>query len=121
MLNIQVKKFVTRTSAVMLATGALVVGANASAAGEEYVVSYTYNELTNSRGVEDVHARIVKAAKAYCPTYSQIRNAKDVRVCVDGVVEDLVSKVNHPQLTSYHESGSSVSVAGEVKRPADRG
>ena len=106
--------------AAALAVAALTTGLNAHAAGEEYLVSYSEVELTSAKGTEDVHARIVKAAKHYCPTYSQIRSHAEVKLCVEGVVEDLVSKVNHPTLTSLHESGSAINVAdSELGRKVD--
>jgi len=71
------------------------------AMAEDYAINYSNKELSTGAGVANVHARIVKAAKQYCPTYSQIRNHKDVQNCVNGVVEDLVSKVNHPTLSDY--------------------
>lgn len=109
-----------KMGAVVLAGGALFVGANASAQGDEYVISYKYDELASVQGVEDVHARIVKAAKEYCPTYQEAGSLYEVKVCVEGVVEDLVSKVNHPQLTSLHEDGSVMSVVADNSRRANR-
>lgn len=105
-----------------LTVSSLTIGLSASAdAGEEYMVSYSHTELTSAKGAADVHARIVKAAKNYCPTYSQIRSQAEVKLCVDGVVEDLVSKVDHPTLTSLHESGSAISVAeSEATKVRDR-
>ena len=72
------------------------------AVADDYAVNYSTTELSSGAGVASLHARIVKTAKQYCPTYSQIRNTKDVQSCVNGVVEDLVSKVNHPILSDYN-------------------
>ncbi len=80
------------------------------ASADEYVLTYSEKELANYTGVKSVHERIVKAAKQYCPTYSQIRSHADVKTCVDGVVEDLVSKVNHPRMTAFHD-GQGVQIA----------
>ena len=80
-----------------------VVGFSGVASADEYVLSYSEKELGTYNGVQAVHERIVKAAKQYCPTYSQIRNHRDVQSCVDGVVEDLVSKVNHPRMSAFHD------------------
>ena len=80
-------------------------------ANDEYVLTYSTQELTTFAGVEDVHARIVKTAKQYCPTYSQIRSQKEVQSCVDGVVADLVAKVDHPQLSGYHAGEEWVQIA----------
>jgi len=86
-------------------------GLSQMAVADEYAVNYSAKELVSSEGVASVHERIVKAAKDYCPTYSQIRNHKDVQSCVDGVVNDLVNKVNHPRLSSYNANDNSVRIA----------
>ncbi|MFT7653347.1 MAG: UrcA family protein [Limisphaerales bacterium] len=103
----------------LVAVVGIFFGMSAVAANHDYTVSYSYTDLTTSQGVENVHKNIVKAAKQYCPTYSQIRSHADVKNCVTGVIEDLVSKVNHPQLTSLHETGSAVSVAATSIRTSD--
>ena len=108
-LTVGQNQFLVRVAAVAMFVSALLLSSNAAA--EDYVVTYKHVELTNAQGVADVHNRIVKAAKRYCPTYSKIRSNQEVRACINDVVEDLVSKVNHPQLTSLHESGSAVSIA----------
>ena len=108
-LTVGQNQFLVRVAAVAMFVSALLLSSNAAA--EDYVVTYKHAELTNAQGVADVHNRIVKAAKRYCPTYSQIRSNQEVQDCINDVVEDLVSKVNHPQLTSLHESGSAVSIA----------
>ncbi len=94
--------------------GFAVLGFGQTALAEEYAMSYSSQELSTAGGVKDVHERIVKVARQYCPTYSQIRNHKDVDACVDGVVADLVRKVNNAQLSSYHagEEGVRFATAG---------
>ena len=87
-----------------------VVGFVGTASAEEYVLTYSEKELGDYAGVEAVHQRIVKAAKQYCPTYSQIRSHRDVQACVNDVVQDLVEKVNHPRMSAFHD-GQSVQVA----------
>ncbi|XOV84871.1 MAG: UrcA family protein [bacterium] len=98
-----------KLATALLVTAAFGISSNAIA--DEYAVAYSSKELTSSAGVKQVHERIVKVAKQYCPTYSQIRNHNDVAACVSDVVEDLVSKVDHPRLTSYHTGDNSVQVA----------
>lgn len=115
------KQVVKKAGLVGLLAGGALVGVNTYAETDEYMVAYSNAELTSPKGVEDVHARIVRAAKRYCPSYSQIRSVREVESCVADVVEDLVSKVDHPQLTSLHESGSSVSVAAATGAADDRG
>jgi UrcA family protein len=100
-----VKKLVIAFASVAL------FGLSQMAVADDYTLSYSAKELANSDGVTSVHKRIVKAAKDYCPTYSQIRNVRDVQSCVDGVVDDLVNKVGHPRLSSYHANDNSVRIA----------
>ena len=107
------QKMVKKYSAVTLLGAASVMGASAVAA-DEYVLSYSEKELANFAGVENVHTRIVKAAKQYCPSYSSVRSLADVRTCVDGVVEDLVAKIDHPKMTSYHQGFRGEQVAISV-------
>jgi len=91
--------------------GFAAIGLAQGAMAGEYAVSYSNQELTSASGVESVHERIVRVARKYCPTYSQVRNNKEVQVCVQDVVSDLVEKVDHPRLTSYHTNDGSVRVA----------
>ena len=94
------------------AIGVLLFSANAVAGADEYVLTYSTNELSSAQGVGEVHERIVKAAKRYCPTYSVIRNMREVNACIDDVVNDLVSKVDHPRLSDYHAGDDRVRIAG---------
>ena len=99
-----------KKSVIALVSVAL-FGLSQMAVAEDYSVSYSAKELANSDGVASVHERIVKSAKDYCPTYSQIRNTRDVQSCVDGVVDDLVNKVGHPRLSSNHANDNSMRIA----------
>jgi len=100
---------VKKLATALLITAAF--GASTNAIADDYAMAYSSTELTSASGIEQVHERIVKVAKQYCPTYSQIRNHKEVAACVSDVVEDLVNKVDHPRLTSYHTGDNSVQVA----------
>ena len=93
-----------------LFVGASLVGAGAQAQ-PDYAFSYSADDLATSAGVADLHARIVKEAKDACPDYLEVRSRADVSRCIDGVVDDLVEKVDHPKLTSYHQDGARVEVA----------
>lgn len=85
------------------------------AAANEYAVSFSQDELVSYEGVGQVHARIVETAKDYCPTYAEVRSVSTVRACVNDVVADLVSKVNDPLMTAYHNGDL------EPQQVADRG
>ncbi len=98
---------------VMVGASCMAFGAAASADDpKQYVLAYAANELSNYDGVRGVHARIVKAAKQYCPTYARIRSVREVNTCIEDVVADLVAKVDHPRLSSYHAGDDRVLVAG---------
>ena len=98
-------------SLVVALVGFVAVGLGSTALAGEYAVSYSNQELSSANGVQSVHKRIVTAARRYCPTYSQIRNTREVWACMQDVVSDLVDKVDHPQLTSYHTGDNDVRVA----------
>lgn len=100
--------------------GVASIGFGQMVLADEYAVSYSEKELTNVTGVQGVHARIVKVAKRYCPTYSQIRSHKEVNACVADVVADLVEKVDHPRLSGYHAGDDNVRVAATGGRQGDR-
>ena len=84
-------------------------------AQDSYIISYSEQELATVQGRAQVLERIRKAAKGYCPTYLQIKSHSDVRACVDGVVEDLLSKVGNAQL---HQLAKRTSSSNEVTRLA---
>ena len=91
------------------------------AAADGYAVSYSVEELKTQKGVEEVHARILQAAKDYCPTYLQSGSKWEMRECMEDVVADLVAQVNHPQLSQLHAGETGVSVAVSADARGDRG
>jgi len=103
-------------SLVVALVGFAAVGLGQTASAGEYAVSYSNQELTSVTGVENVHERIVRVARRYCPTYTQIRNIREVSACIADVVSDLVDKVDNPRLTSYHTDDGSVRVAASSLR-----
>ena len=70
-------------------------------AESEYVLSYSYAELKSDSGRKLVLNRIVHAAKRYCPDYATVRSIDAVQTCVDGVIADLVAKVQDQGFTAY--------------------
>ena len=95
------KKLITCLFGVSIAFSA----AHALAQDFEYALTYSANDLATPEGVAALHTRIAKTARKHCPTYREIGSIKDAHACVDGVVSDLVSKVDHPDLTAYHRAG----------------
>ena len=100
--------------------GGLALGLSAGASAEDYTLSYSVAELNTQHGVQDVHKRIVKAARQYCPPYAETKSLDRRRDCVDDVVNDLVTKVAHPGLTQFHNNPDAVNVASATPAKADR-
>lgn len=92
-----------------------------AAAQEAYGVSYKASELRTAKGVGAVHARIVNIAREYCPSYREAGSLREVKLCLEDVTNDLVGKINHPSLSSYHSREAGVVVAGVSNSDADRG
>lgn len=105
---------------IVALVGVACFGFGQTALAEGYAVSYTKSELASVQGVKDVHARIVKVAKRYCPDYSVVKDLREVNACVADVVNDLVAKVDNPRLYSFHQGDDSVRVASANRRGASR-
>ena len=80
-----------------------VAKAEEATSSSEYVLTYSYAELTSDSGRDLVLRRIVRAAKSYCPSYSKVRSLDAVRTCIEGVVEDLVAKVGDQEFIAFVE------------------
>ena len=80
------------------------VSLNAWANESNYAITYSHAELTTPVGVAAVHERLVQAGRDYCPSYLQMKSHSAVASCVEGVVEDLVKKINQPALTAFAEN-----------------
>lgn len=91
-------------------------------ADDEYGVTYKASELASAQGVSEVHARIVTVAKNYCPSYREAGSLRELKVCLVDVTNDLVGKINHPTLSSYHDRENGVEIANLTRQsPSDRG
>ena len=101
-------KSIVAVSGIVFATSAI--------AGDEYSVTYKSSELANFEGVGEVHARIVNAAEDYCPTYQESDSLSETKACIAEVTQDLIEKISHPTLTSYHERESGVAVANVTRK-----
>ena len=115
------KKYASRTCAVAVLgiTCFSAAGAIASTGAKEYQLAYGKQELTTHDGVVGLHERILRTAKQYCPSYSTVRSVRRVQTCVADVANDLVAKVNHPQLTSYHSGDGELRIAALARDAAD--
>ena len=68
---------------------------------ENYTVTYSEAELVNATGMQSVYSRIYATAQSHCPKYRRIKSHRDVRTCINGVVDDLVTKMNHSGFTTF--------------------
>lgn len=75
-------------------------------AQDSYIISYSEQELTTTQGRAKVLRRIQDAATSYCPTYLQIKSHSDVRACVEGVVQDLLDKIDSAELHQLAQGAS---------------
>ena len=89
-------------------------------AEREYALEYSEQELATSEGVRELHARIVRTAKDYCPSYAETRQMRETAACVDDVVTDLVERVNHADLSALHQGRDKVRVAQRKDDAQDR-
>ena len=112
-----------RKTAIVLAGlalfGAAGAMADSGAQGKAVKLSFTKQELNTHDGVVDVHDRIMQVARNQCPTYSQVRNLRRVQNCVTEVTADLVARIDHPRLTSYHNGSDEIQVAAKGMSEAD--
>ena len=88
-------------------------------AADEYRLAYSKQELANHQGVAALHARVLSTAKAFCPSYFEVRDLRRVRGCLEEVSDDLVAKIDHPRLTSYHTGADDVRVAATANVISD--
>jgi UrcA family protein len=94
-------------------------GAMADVGAKEYSLEYSGQELVTYEGVVELHERILHTAKQHCPSFSVVRSVRRVQTCVSEVADDLVAKVDHPQLTSYHHGDGELRVAAVAAAEGD--
>lgn len=114
-------KYASKTcvAAVLGITFFSAAGAIADMGPKEYQLVYGKQELTTHQGVASLYERILRTAKDYCPGYSKVRSVRRLQTCWADVADDLVAKVNHPQLTSYHSSDGELRIAAIDQVEAD--
>ncbi|MCP5178789.1 MAG: UrcA family protein [Pseudomonadales bacterium] len=104
--------FPTLTFATL--TLALSASAFGHASDADYSLVYRNADFATYENVRDLHQRIVKTAKAHCPSYFTTRSLSDVNTCVRDVVENLVRSIDNPRLTAYDAGQPAFDVASEV-------
>ena len=79
-----------------------------------YILSFklqglSFHDLESVAGMRVLEARIMTAAKAYCPSYLQIRSHQDVDECVQAVVRDLMQRepeILLPVMLLHHDASA---------------
>ena len=102
------KKFTNILLSISVVSTTLFTSHWAKAEDTQYVLNYSYAELKTEAGRKAVLKRIVRTARQYCPSYSQVRSLKVVQECVDGVVADLVDKVEDRSFIAFVEHNQSL-------------
>ncbi len=100
--------------AVVGVVGVVGLGSDTALAADEYQLAYSKQELANAQSVQALHARVLRTAQDFCPSYFEVRDLRRVRGCVQEVADDLVSKIDHPRLTSLHSGENRVRLAGSA-------
>jgi len=98
---LQAKTF-RRVVSVSLVAGGLAF-AGTSHAADDVSVTYRSYELTTPEGVQVLYHRLEQRAENHCLANGRIAAE---RACVRDLVNDLVTKLDNPQLTSLHRSAS---------------
>ncbi len=80
-------------------------------AGNDYALKYSVFDFQSVETVKALHRRIVNTAKRTCPSYSEVRSVRVVRECKQGVVDDLVGKIDRASLSAYFEGDSEIRIA----------
>ncbi len=98
---------------------ACMMSATAYADPNEYTLVYSKSDFANYSSIAELHEKIVKTAKAHCPSYFTTRSLADVNACVSEVVDDLVRVIDNPKLTAYAEGDTSLRIAGDTTAADD--
>ncbi|MEM7099805.1 MAG: UrcA family protein [Pseudomonadota bacterium] len=100
----------------LMASVIMVLGINVQSHAEsEYAITYQKAELNSVEGRTSVHERVLKAAKAHCPSYHRTKSLRDVANCIDDVVADLVVKIDHPGFTAFVNGEIGYNVASSTE------
>ena len=85
-------------------------------AAEDYALKYGAVDFQSVETVKALHRRIVDTAKRTCPSYSEVRDVRFVSDCKQGVVDDLVGKIDRPSLSATVEGVSEVRIAELIEQ-----
>lgn len=105
----------------ILAAFALTLAASSYAGDDQYVMTYNANDFQSVDTVKELYQRIRNLARNHCPDYFRTRDLAGTNDCVNDVVNDLISNINHPALSAYKDGDEEVRVALEAIDRSDQG
>lgn len=82
----------------LLLTAATAVTASANA--DQYRFAYTTTDFKDVASVEQLHKRIARAARDFCPAYLPAKHLRETRNCISEVTAEIVASINNPALTA---------------------
>ena len=105
----------------IFAAFALTFAASAYAGDDEYVMTYSADDFQSVETVKELYQRVRTIAREHCPSYFRSRDLAGSTACVDDVVSDLISSINHPALSAYQDGEDEVRVALEAIDRSNQG
>jgi len=88
-----------------------------AADADHYRLAYTTADFSDVASVEDLHERITRTARDYCPGYLPSKNLAETRRCVEEVTEEIVQSINAPALSAMaNGNADQVRIALEQQR-----
>ncbi len=99
----------------LLVAAFTLVSAHAFAA-DDYGLTYSAVDFQSVETVKALHRRIVNTASRACPRYGVVKEVRVVRDCKQGVIDDLVGKIDRPALSATVEGVGEVRIAELIER-----
>ncbi|MCZ6643171.1 MAG: UrcA family protein [Gammaproteobacteria bacterium] len=65
--------------------------------------NYDVNDLSTPAAIEALHSQIARYARSYC--HARTSSLAGKRLCVKGVEEEIVDKINDSTLTAFSRTG----------------
>jgi len=119
--NAIMKKPIATSFAAFVLTGSLAFATTSWADEKQTVMTYSAADFESVETVKDLYQRVRKIARRHCPSYSRTRNLQGTNACVDEVVDELISRVDHPALTAYRGGEEQVRIALETIGHSNQG
>ncbi len=96
----------TKTATLFAAAALMACASLTQAHAGAYELRFAEAALSTDSGVERLYGEIVAVAEEYCDDYFRgyrmVRNRANRERCVDDVIVDIVSDIDHPRLYEEH-------------------